>query len=330
MIASSTPVGAAAQVARLLRLVPLLHGHSQVRVSEAAELLEVTPRQVVRDLRVLFMCGLPGGYPDDLIDVDLDALEGPHADGVIRVSNAEYLARPLRLSTLETGALVLALRSLRSHGDPATHEVVARTVEKLTRATGIAETPVAFSDEPDPVAGLVGRLQHALAGDRQVRIVYWVPSRDEESERVVDPFAVERHNGADYLKGWCHQAGAERSFRLDRIHRITELDSRREVTSPTPSTSPPDGEASGRRADPTPVTLRLAPPAHWVADYYRTTARNLLGDGSLEISLEVWESQWLERLLLRLAPHVRAVTPEALGRQLADRTLATLALYPDA
>ena len=47
------------------------------------------------------MCGLPGGYPDDLIDVDLDALEGPdgvRTDGVIRVSNADYLARPLRLS----------------------------------------------------------------------------------------------------------------------------------------------------------------------------------------------------------------------------------------
>ena len=53
------------------------------------------------DLKVLFMCGLPGGYPDDLIDVDIDALEGPdglRADGVIRVSNADYLARPLRLT----------------------------------------------------------------------------------------------------------------------------------------------------------------------------------------------------------------------------------------
>ena len=44
---------------------------------------------------MLFLCGLPGGYPDDLIDVDLEALEG---DGVIRVSNADYLARPLRLT----------------------------------------------------------------------------------------------------------------------------------------------------------------------------------------------------------------------------------------
>ena len=36
-----------------------------------------TATQVLADLKVLLMCGLPGGYPDDLIDVDLDALETP-------------------------------------------------------------------------------------------------------------------------------------------------------------------------------------------------------------------------------------------------------------
>ncbi|MEJ7796310.1 MAG: DeoR family transcriptional regulator, partial [Nocardioides sp.] len=61
--------GAREQVARLLTLVPYLHSRGQVRVDEAAEALGTTPEQVRRDLRVLFMCGLPGGYPDDLIDV---------------------------------------------------------------------------------------------------------------------------------------------------------------------------------------------------------------------------------------------------------------------
>ena len=53
----------------------------------------VQPEQIVKDLNVLLFCGLPGLGMDDLIDVDLDALEG---EGVIRVSNADYLARPLR------------------------------------------------------------------------------------------------------------------------------------------------------------------------------------------------------------------------------------------
>ena len=66
-----------------LRLVPYLHGREQVPLEEAARVIGVPPEQLEKDLRVLFLCGLPGGYPDDLIDVDLEALEG---EGLIRVS----------------------------------------------------------------------------------------------------------------------------------------------------------------------------------------------------------------------------------------------------
>jgi proteasome accessory factor C len=71
------------------------------------------PRSRSWPINVLLMCGLPGGYPDDLIDVDLEALEEPGGDGVIRVTNADYLARPLRLTPTEATAIIVALRALR-------------------------------------------------------------------------------------------------------------------------------------------------------------------------------------------------------------------------
>ena len=110
----NAPASAKDQVARLLTLVPYLHAHGQVRLDEAARALGVEPDQLFGDLKVLFMCGLPGGYPDDLIDVDIDALQGPdglRSDGVIKVSNADYLARPLRLSPTEASAVIVALQS---------------------------------------------------------------------------------------------------------------------------------------------------------------------------------------------------------------------------
>ena len=97
------------QVGRLLALVPYLHHTGEVRISEAAEALGVDAVQLDKDLRVLFMCGLPGGFPDDLINVDLDALEG---EGIIRVDNADYLARPVRFGPSEAAALVVALRAI--------------------------------------------------------------------------------------------------------------------------------------------------------------------------------------------------------------------------
>src|ERR687894_1070052 len=122
----SASAAAKDQVARLLTLVPFLHARGQVRLDDAARALGVPQDQLLKDLKVLLMCGLPGGYPDDLIDVDLDALEGPEADGVIRVSNADYLARPLRLTATEATAVIVALRAVRGGAAPQTREVVDR------------------------------------------------------------------------------------------------------------------------------------------------------------------------------------------------------------
>src|SRR5215211_8301612 len=135
----SAPSGAKDQVARLLTLVPYLHSHPQVRLDETARAVGSTPEQVVKDLGVLFMCGLPGGFPDDLIDVDLDALEDPdegglRLEGVIRISNADYLARPLRLTPTEATAIIVALRALRASADETTRDVVDRTIAKLEAA----------------------------------------------------------------------------------------------------------------------------------------------------------------------------------------------------
>src|SRR5690606_3237325 len=111
-----------------------------LRVQEAADLLGTTPAQVLGDLRVLWMCGLPGGMTDDLIDVDMEALEDDGAAGVIHVSNADYLARPVRLSATEATALVVALRAVRDSSPDETRAIVDSVIAKLEVAAA-AEVP---------------------------------------------------------------------------------------------------------------------------------------------------------------------------------------------
>src|SRR3954465_5680807 len=237
---SATPKSASAkdQVARLLTLVPYLHAHGEVRVDEAATALGVEPDQLFRDLKVLFMCGLPGGYPDDLIDVDLDALEGPdgvRTDAVIRVSNADYLARPLRLNPTEASAVIVALRALRNGAKDDTREVVDRALGKLEAAaaqgtaSGVTRSGAVPIDPGEDAADtdlalLASQLKSATDRGRQVRLSYYVPSRDEQSERVVDPRGVVSADGHLHLATWCHSAEAPRLFRLDRIDRAEVLD----------------------------------------------------------------------------------------------------------
>jgi proteasome accessory factor C len=322
--------GAKDQVARLLTLVPYLHTHGRVRLEDAATALGIPAEQVLADLKVLLMCGLPGGYPDDLIDVDLDALEGPDADGVIRVSNADYLARPLRLTPTEATAIIVALRALRSTATEETREIVDRALAKLEAAA--AEGSAALQIDPgeesperlDQVR-LEADLQDAVARQRQVRLTYFVPSRDEQSERTVDPRGVVTAHGFRYLDAWCHSAEAPRLFRLDRIQAAEVLD-RRIETAPEPPRDLGDGLFT-RASDTTLVTLRLDREARWIVEYYPVEAVRTKRGGRLEVDLLIADERWLQRLLLRLAPHARVVSPPALQIRFVEGARTTLGLY---
>ena len=331
----STPSGAKDQVARLLTLVPYLHAHGGVRLVDAAEALGVTPQQVLKDLKVLLMCGMPGGYPDDLIDVDLDALQGEagevRGDGVIRVSNADYLERPMRLTPTEASAVIVALRALRAGSEPATVEIVDRVLVKLESAAadGPAEVPLdAALDEPGrdaELAALSGRLRDAASRQVQVELDYYVPTRDEQSHRVVDPRGITQHHGFAYLDAWCHSAEAPRLFRLDRISAATVLE--------TPVTSEPvaprdlsDGIFAGSDDTTTLVTLRLAPHAQWIIEYYPVEAVRPSGD-HVEVDLLVADHRWLTKLLLRLAPNASVVAPADFTADFTAAAQDALALY---
>ncbi len=328
MTATPAPNSAKAQVGRLLTLVPYLHARGSVRVDEAAADLGVSQEVLLNDLKVLFMCGLPGGYPDDLIDVDLDALEGEEGDGVIRVSNADYLARPLQLSPTEATAVIVALRALRNGAADDTREVVDRTLAKLEAAAAGRFDP-RVDPGADPVVDAGARyradLERAARDQRQVRLVYYVPSRDEESERVVDPRGVVTAHGFTYLDAYCHSAEAPRLFRLDRIRSARVLD----TPIQTPAEAPRD-LADGifhRSPDTTLTTVRLAPPARWMVEYYPVEDVRPLDDGGLDVDLLIADERWLHRLLLRLAPNAQVIAPREFAEAFTAKAQEALRLY---
>ena len=73
---------------------------------QLARTFGVPVRQLRQDLNLIFVCGLPGHTPGDLIEVWF----GP--DDTVSVTNADTISRPLRLTTDEALALLVALRTL--------------------------------------------------------------------------------------------------------------------------------------------------------------------------------------------------------------------------
>src|ERR1700712_1024682 len=107
-------------------------------MTEVAAAFGITVKTLREDLNVLWMCGLPGLTPGDLIDIDMDAVDG---EGVIHLSNADYLTRPLRLAADEALALVLALRTLREVAGPGERHAIDRALAKLATASGDQRAP---------------------------------------------------------------------------------------------------------------------------------------------------------------------------------------------
>jgi predicted DNA-binding transcriptional regulator YafY len=317
--------GSTERLSRLLAMVPWLLRRQGVGLDEAARHFGITEAQLVKDLELLFVCGTPGHLPDDLIEADWES-------GQVYLGNADPIARPLRLSVDEAVALLAGLRTLAQV--PGLHErsALESALTKLSAAAGdaaAAASALSATLGRGAQENVLAAARNGVRRHRRLHLRYLVPSRDETTERDVDPMRVLNTGERWYLEGWCHRAEAVRLFRLDRIVRIEVLD--------VDGTPPP--EAVGRDADerlftPSPedvvVTVDLEPAARWVATYYPVEHVAELGDGRLRVTLRAASADWVPRLALRLGGDLRVVTPAVLSREVHSRAEAALAAYAEA
>ena len=321
--------GAREQVARLLALVPYIQARREVSLEEAASDFGVSPAQIVKDLNVLWFCGLPGLGMGDLIDVDMEALE---EGGVIRVSNADYLRRPLRLDSSEASALIVALRALREGSDDDVRPIVDSALGKLEAAAGdgaalAAQVDVRLPRQQARVSQLAELLSDAVERQRQVRLEYYVPTRDESTERVVDPLRVASRDGNTYLDAYCHLAEDQRLFRLDRISQ------RRGARHAGRPARRPRAARPGRRHL---LALGRRPPGDRGPPAAGEVGRGVLPgrgrprasrEGGLRVRMRVGDPAWLTRLMLRLGASAEVVDPAGLDDRVREVAAEALRHY---
>ncbi|GAA5154631.1 WYL domain-containing protein [Pseudonocardia eucalypti] len=323
------------RLTRMLSLVPYLLARPGVRVAEAAADFGVSEKQLWRDLELLWMCGLPGYGPGDLVDLSF-------SEDTVTVTEDAGMRRPLRLTTAEATALLVALRALLEVPGMVDGEVVRRAVAKIESAVGAAEAPapvavglavrpslagdpVRVAEEPlgDQVERTTAVVREALDGERALRIKYYTASRDVVSERVVDPMRLLLVEGRGYLEAWCRSAKAVRLFRLDRVDEATRLEERRTLPR---AARPADLSAGLFRPDPTQgeATLLLEPEGRWVAEYYPVEDPVERDGGRLEVRMRFTDEAWLVRLVLGLGGSARVLHPEPLRAAVAERAEAAL------
>ncbi len=301
---------AAARLSRLLALVPWLERHPGVSISDAAAHFGVTADELERDLWLTICCGLPGHGPDQLIDIQFW-----DEDGTIEVIDAQTLDRPLRLTAAEAMSLLVGLRLLAQVPGDHDRAALASATAKLEAATGAAQGAAWVLQ--DPADGIAAELASAVEQHRLVRLVYEGVSRDEVTERVVEPAEIVRHGGRSYLAGWCRDAGAQRTFRLDRVRAWEILDE--EVSDQARAVAPAD-VAPAEGVD---VLLRVQPRSRWLLE--TLGAQQSPGpDGTVEATMLVADPGWLVRIVLAQAGGVEVLEPADVRRQVRHAARAAL------
>jgi proteasome accessory factor C len=305
----------------MLVIVPYVVQHQGVELDTVAELFDISPAQLRRDLDLLFMSGLPPYGPGDLIDVDVDE------DGQVWITMADHFSRPLRLTRQE--ALALYVRGTELLATPGLPEApaLASALEKLRASLGPEvlggeEGVIALSGGGDPPANLE-LLRQAASAHERVEIEYFAASTRRWSSRAIEPEEVFSSMGNWYVAAWDLDADEERLFRVDRIRTASRIGI---------SFQPRGLEGAGRplytpSATDVKVRLLLRPSARWIAEYYATEDQIERDDGCLEVTLPAGDLGLVVRLLLRVGSDATALEPPGLGAMVNDLAAEALSNY---
>ena len=326
--ATGTRLSVAERMARLLGVVPWVVKQGGAHLDEIAERFDYPRDQLLEDLtQRLFFVGVHPFTPDTLIDVCIE-------DEIVDIQYADWFSQPMRLTAEEATRLLAAGRTVLDMSAGSRNEGAGAGADDeaapLTRAltklrlslgdgadAGDEHIDVCLGQAP---ASTLAALRQAVQDRRQVEIEYYSLGRDVLTTRAVDPARVLSRDGSWYLFGWCHRAGAERVFRVDRIRSLRVTDAAAEVDLPPGSEPSLEMDGLDRTA-----TIRLDPEAAWAADYYPTLQRNEHAAGRIDATFAVANTPWLARLLVQLGPQAEMVAcDESIDADLRASTAARM------
>ncbi len=305
------------RLVRLLNMVPYFQANPQVSYQKAATDLGVTRKQLETDIKQLWICGMPGYTPGDLIDFEL-------SDDTINVTFSAGIDRPLRLTATEATGLLMALRALADIPGVVDPAAARSAIAKIEAAAGTAAGHAADAGAAESAAAAAVR--QAIHDQRALRIDYFSASRDAQSTRVVDPIRVVLVGDQSYLEAWSREAEGVRLFRFDRILDATVLD---EPADPpqTAVAGPPNTALFD--ADPSlpAAALRISPRTAWMLEYFPMRVVAELPDGYREVAMTYAAEDWLVRQILGFGADVEVLGPPSLVERLRASAAEAVAAY---
>jgi proteasome accessory factor C len=292
------------RTSRMLDLVPYINTHQGISLVELAKVFEVSTDQMINDLTTLWMCGLPGYTPLELMDLDFES-------GYVSITNAPTLAKPRSITHEEGVALVLGLDVLRSAISSERDDLIGAIESLSKRITELVNLPLALTASSDLSHEVSTSVKEAISQRSGLKITYNSLYKDEISTRVVLPLEVLENDGYLYLHAYCSTAKDFRNFRIDRIQSAENAEVEK------PSTATPEDPEKIR------FELKVVRPTRDVAERF---AESHLDAGTV-FKGSSFSQQWISRSVFASGGAVELLAPADIRSDIARRAETILNRY---
>ncbi|GLU24838.1 MULTISPECIES: helix-turn-helix transcriptional regulator [Brucella/Ochrobactrum group] len=199
---------------RLFSLLDRLRSASTPVSAEAlADMLEVSPRTIYRDMATLVAMGAP--------------VRGEAGLGYQLEKG--YFLPPLHFDADELEAIMLGVRLVMARGDGDLGAAAQRVSGKISstmqagagdRYKNLPLRAVSKLTEEHSKANLHLSFLRRAVRDRVVVTLEYLDLKDKITERIVRPLGLTMFDAVWLLTGWCESRNDFRNFRLDRISKV--------------------------------------------------------------------------------------------------------------
>lgn len=292
------------RTARLLDLVPYINSHQGISLKELSSVFGVSQSQMVNDLTTLWMCGLPGYTPLELMDLDFET-------GYVTINNAETLSRPRSINFDEGVALLLGLDLLRSSIESDRIDLIEKIELLSSKISQLIKLPSALSADPIVNLAIAAAITEAVQRQMGLEIAYHSLYRDEVSTRSIFPIELIEADGQRYLSSYCYTAQDFRQFRVDRIQSAKVVSLSRDI----PVSRKGSATIKSR--------IKVLSPSRDLAERFKVSKLEF----DSEFVLESFSQQWLERSILASGKGAALLSPPEIRKSISELAQSMLDRY---
>ena len=295
------------RTARLLDLVPYLNTHQGISLKELAQHFDVSPSQMSADLTTLWMCGLPGYTPLELMDLEFES-------GYVSIRNAETLSKPRSITFQEGVALLLGLDLIASSLPEDRQDLLISIASLRSRLTSILGVPVKLSATASTSGVVTTTISQAITTKSGLEISYHSMYRDLLTERTVTPIELYEKDSHQYLRAYCFTALDYREFRVDRVKSVKPTN--------VPETFESNKQAPGKID----FSITTMDPSRDVVERFGITD-TVTGS---QLDLSSYSRQWIERSVMASGAAVVLNSPSEIRDEVAKKAQLMLNRYKEA